>query len=674
MNRSISVLFVMFSVFIGRSVASKREATFLRRKGRPKTVNTDIFASWYKDDSSCATRRPRDSIKSVKMASSASYSEAPGAPPRHQKESAWPPWPLNHLGSHSEPVETIQEKSRLQGSIIPFIRNAVSITRRNTVRITSNIGRHCPPAFPALLVLSCVPNKGIRLIRNAFCRNLAGAAIGMSILSWAHTDLNRRQFLTPLSLSSQYQDIETAELPPFLPEDLVILPALETDQPDQLETEDADDSGERPIRVPRSLRQHMNQFVTYSEGVSNRFEDIKRARSERLQSRHNMQRLKIYNELISLQKFKKEKLPKKHLFGRQVKGQPREKGYALVTGASRGIGRAIAVELARWEIPLILVARDINKLNSLAVDLEKCYGVECCVLQADMSEHKAAEKIFETTQRAGLEVDVLVNNAGVSVNGNLVDQSVRDSTRMIQINAVSTATLAHLYGREMKKRRHGRILNVSSVCGSVDGIPTVAMYSATKAFQTSLSKALAIEMEPYGVGVTCLMPGAVKGTAFGDRSNSADALCWKVPLYAKTPQAVAQTGVKAMLRGEAEVTPGWQNRAFIRVLKPVIPTRLHSLLAETMWNPLQNPFRKATPSFESTEEDDLFDDSRVVTHKEQLFQSLPHSSENQPSRILHLEDEACNSTLSEGPLEDSPGSADGHIDADIPPMMYEPEA
>jgi len=162
---------------------------------------------------------------------------------------------------------------------------------------------------------------------------------------------------------------------------------------------------------------------------------------------------------------------------------------------------------------------------------------------------------------------------------------------MIQVNTVAVASLTHLFGCDMKERRRGRILLVSSVCGAVGGIATVAVYAATKAFENSFGAAIGKELEPYGVGVTCLLPGAVRGTEFRSRSNSQEALCWKIPFYSKTPSSVAECGVRAMLRGDTEVMPGVLNRLFVKVVKPILPQRMHNLIAEIMWNPLQLPFR-----------------------------------------------------------------------------------
>ena len=131
---------------------------------------------------------------------------------------------------------------------------------------------------------------------------------------------------------------------------------------------------------------------------------------------------------------------------------------------------------------------------------------------------------------------------------------------------------------------------VSSICGAVNGIATVAVYSATKAFENSFGTGIGKELEPHGVGVTCLMPGAVRDTEFKARSNAHEALCWKIPGYTKTAPFVAECGVRAMLRGDTEVTPGLMNRLFLKVLKPILPQRLHNLAAEIAWSPLHLPF------------------------------------------------------------------------------------
>jgi hypothetical protein len=171
---------------------------------------------------------------------------------------------------------------------------------------------------------------------------------------------------------------------------------------------------------------------------------------------------------------------------------------------------------------------------------------------------------------------------------------------MIQVNTMAVTSLTHLFGRDMKERRRGRILLVSSICGAVNGIATVAVYAATKAYENSFAAGLGKELEPYGIGVTSLMPGAVRGTEFRSRSNSHEALCWKLPFYSKSAPSVAESGVRALLRGDTEVTPGILNRLFVKVMKPVLPQRMHSLLAEIMWNPIQWPFQsqsgKSIPS------------------------------------------------------------------------------
>ena len=268
-------------------------------------------------------------------------------------------------------------------------------------------------------------------------------------------------------------------------------------------------------------------------------------------------------------------------------GQQPPLGYALVTGASRGIGRAIAVELARWDIPLILVARDMKKLTAVASEIEMAYGVNCCVIPADLSRPEVAKQVFQATEDAGLRVDILVNNAGVCNTGDLIDGHEDDIGNMINVNVGSVTNLSYLFGKRMKQRRRGRILFVSSVVGATPGGPGVAAYSATKAYEKSLAQSMGRELEKYGVGVTCIMPGAVKGTSFATRSNAEEALCWKFPFYPMKAPNVAARGVRALLTGDAEVIPGWHNRLFLKVLTPLLPQRMITSVVGFSFTPLQ---------------------------------------------------------------------------------------
>lgn len=211
---------------------------------------------------------------------------------------------------------------------------------------------------------------------------------------------------------------------------------------------------------------------------------------------------------------------------------------------------------------------------------------------------------------------------------------------MIQVNAASVATLTHLFGRDMKERRRGRILMVSSICGAVSGIASVAVYSATKAFENSFGISIGKELEPYGVGVTCLLPGAVRDTEFRKQSNSAEALCWKFPFYAKTAPFVAHMGVRAMLRGETEVTPGVLNRIFLKVVKPILPQRMHNLIAEIAWSPLRMPWDKkhAADDWEDTHSVSSFVDEAQRTNKQMAKPVRPqaYGYRELPPRILKL--------------------------------------
>lgn len=560
--------------------------------------------------------------------------------PSSSRPTMWPPWPFNLLrrkpqqGGMQSPDVAVTEKSSSSGAYLfwSFTKESARIGLLNLREIGSQLWYHLPPGAPPLILWASLPRTTVMyapesgveftktivpLLSNPFARTVALTGLGLAIMSWAHYEVHHRRRLTALPLSDSFRDIRRAVLPPFLPEEEMV-GYLENIPEDVDDDDDEEDSRVKEMLLKttseNATSSRLHKFYRMSRrtrgpgNLQRTLREWRRIKGARKQERRNARRLSILNQLLALQTLKQKANTRRK---QQHRNQPHENGlvaggntddalgYALVTGASRGIGRAIAVELARWEIPLILVARDVTRLTSLAYDLEACYGVKCCVLEADLTKPGVAEDIHRATEKAGLKVDILVNNAGISSQGTSVDIPLEQMNNMVGLNVMAVSTLTHLYGKDMKTRRRGRILIVSSICGAVEGIPTVAVYSATKAFEKTLGISLAKEMERYGVGVTTLLPGAVKDTDFKSRSNSDKALCWRIPSYPKSPPQVAEMGVRALLRGDQEITPGIWNRVFLKVMKPALPQRLHNFIAEVMWNPIPR-LRKRQEAAEST--------------------------------------------------------------------------
>jgi short-subunit dehydrogenase len=387
-------------------------------------------------------------------------------------------------------------------------------------------------------------------------------------------------------------------LPPFLPEaepepELAAIESVEQAATGN-EKKVVGVDGTRANLLSPKLRKHLADLYDIAprpRNVQSFVADWKQARVVRKREAAKIRRQTIFDELVALQAIKRNsrRFQKQRGSGTVKEGGPEELGYALVTGASQGIGRAIAVELARWDIPLILVARDVDKLTSLAFDLEACYGVKCCVLQADLSKVDAAEKIHRTTSDNGIVVDILANNAGVTNAGLSVDTAVSDLENMVNVNALTYAKLSCLYGQDMKNRKRGRILMVSSMAGLASAAPNTAIYGATKAFGKSLALSMAKELEQYGIGVTCLIPGPVTTEFRHSSPGMARALCWYLPFYPKSAESVAHLGVMSLLDGDTQVIPGWQNRVFVKIMRPILPQRLEALCTEAAFSPLRLP-------------------------------------------------------------------------------------
>jgi short-subunit dehydrogenase len=180
---------------------------------------------------------------------------------------------------------------------------------------------------------------------------------------------------------------------------------------------------------------------------------------------------------------------------------------ALVTGASSGIGEAIARQLAARGADVILVARRRDKLEALAGAIRAGHRVRADVVAMDLGEAGSAERLFEATEGAGRAVDVLVNNAGFGVHDRFADIAWERTASQLQLNIVSLTELTHRFVRAMLERRRGWILNVASV-GAYMPVPSYATYAAGKAYVRNFTEALAFELRGTPVHVCCLNPGA----------------------------------------------------------------------------------------------------------------------------------------------------------------------
>jgi short-subunit dehydrogenase len=238
--------------------------------------------------------------------------------------------------------------------------------------------------------------------------------------------------------------------------------------------------------------------------------------------------------------------------------------YALVTGASSGIGADIAREYARRGKPLVLTARRAERLEALAGELRGQVPVE--VIPADLADRDAPARLFAATQARGLFIDTLVNNAGYGVPGRYLSAGWKTHADFLQVLVGAVAELTHLYLPAMEAAGRGRILNVASLAGLVPPSPGHTLYGATKAWLIRFSECLDLEMKPRGVHVTALCPGFTY-TEFHD-ANGMRATVSKLPKWLWLDSAtVARLGVDAVEAGRARVVTGAANRAIAGACK-----------------------------------------------------------------------------------------------------------
>jgi short-subunit dehydrogenase len=236
---------------------------------------------------------------------------------------------------------------------------------------------------------------------------------------------------------------------------------------------------------------------------------------------------------------------------------------ALVTGASSGIGRDLTEICAREGHDVVLVARDREKLESLSEQLEGEFDVSTRVYAMDLIENDAPEVLCEALAKDGLDVDIVVNNAGFGMAGSFVENDLKLQLDMIQLNIKALTHLTGLLLPPMVDRGRGWIMNVASVAGFQPG-PGMAVYYASKAFVLSFSEALAEEVRGAGVTVTALCPGPT-ATEFQSRAKMERSRLRWIGMMSSRP--VAERGYRGMMEGRTVVVTGLMNKLLVQSLR-----------------------------------------------------------------------------------------------------------
>jgi uncharacterized protein len=227
--------------------------------------------------------------------------------------------------------------------------------------------------------------------------------------------------------------------------------------------------------------------------------------------------------------------------------------WAVVTGACSGIGLAFAHELARRGYSLVLVSNREPELHAAARKLSAEYPVSTHAIAMDLGRAEAASALYEEVRRRDLEVEVLISNAGMLFFGEVADADPVQANTMLQLHVVTPSLLAHYFARDMRVRRRGHILLVSSA-SSWNDFPGIAYYGSSKRYLRHFAEALREELRPWGVSVTCLAPGAVATGLYGCDAGPSKVAA-RLGLV-KDPAHVARIGTRGMLRRRAVVLPG----------------------------------------------------------------------------------------------------------------------
>ncbi len=257
----------------------------------------------------------------------------------------------------------------------------------------------------------------------------------------------------------------------------------------------------------------------------------------------------------------------------------------LITGASSGIGEALAQVFARHGFRLILLARSRDKLNELKFQFEKEHAIKVHVIVDDLAVPTTPLKIYQNLLAERITVDILINNAGFGDYGLFWKRDWTITGDLIQVNIAALTHLTRLFLPAMVERKKGRIMNVASIAAFQAG-PLMSVYFASKAYVLSFTEALAAELKGSGVSVTALCPGPVS-TGFRTRAGILP-MKWIARTNRLSAAAVALYGYRALMKGEILAVPGIMNKLgvlFVKIIPRPIVRRLVGFLQKGRKNP-----------------------------------------------------------------------------------------
>ena len=249
--------------------------------------------------------------------------------------------------------------------------------------------------------------------------------------------------------------------------------------------------------------------------------------------------------------------------------------YALITGASGGIGLAMAKELAARKHDVLLVARSEEKLRQMATELSSTFGVKTDYLSLDLALPNVALQVQDWLAQKNYSIDILINNAGYGLWGKLQDLSREELNAMMQLNMLTLADMCKTLLPRLQQNSKGYILNVAST-SAYQAVYAMSTYAATKAFVLLFTRGLHLELKGTSVSVSCLSPGTTT-TGFNDRARLSDRIKATAEKFTMDPEVVAKKAIDGMFAGKMEIIPGftnWISAKMSEILPKSIPEKI----------------------------------------------------------------------------------------------------